>query len=132
MLNGLDRLKAVLGHEPSFHDTEVLGISLSRSYSLLEKKTLLQLTLKYFEPSIEYSDEIHYEFKQKNCFTIKFDFEDVSEVDIDGFNFQNVIDDILVTKLDSGMVQVEIVEIYGVGARFLCGSASVSSIEPIL
>lgn len=65
---------------------------------------------------------------------ITFSFEGVEAVEVEDFNFQNVIDSLRVlpaAELPSAMLRVEVESIYGFGARLLCKAARIQKFSKL-
>ena len=122
------------GAWPSFHDAEVLRVEMGRGPPHAPDTTSLLITVHVWETATEYSDTIHYEFVHKNDSVIVFRFQDIVELALDGFNLQNVIDDLVVVSdgaSEKYPVKVGIESIFGLGGSFRCARAEVVSVHPL-
>jgi hypothetical protein len=123
------------GYWPSFHDAEVYWLKLER----------LQETYKgYCSPNIEF--EIHGwemtsetdskgDFKLQKHHLIHFKFENIFDVEFDGFNHQNALLELEISQepeRESGVTSLKIGldPAYGVGGEFKAYKGSVVNITP--
>lgn len=108
--------------ENIFPDCEVLKVLLDRSeYPRQRDLTLWILTMT------------HRRLTEANAnapswYAVQITFYKIEELDLGGFNEQNVISGLLVKRAQK--LGVWIRDTYGVGMRFLCERAKVLSIEP--
>ena len=66
---------------------------------------------------------------------ITFHFSGVHQVQLEGFNHQNVLSDLNITdirdpQLDVSQYEVHFESIYGMDARFMCHEVAITSVEP--
>ena len=122
-------LTDIYGKWPCFHDAEVLSIKLTRSLGL-EKVCDVKVVVNCFTMETVNEGTAEFETVKTNNYTIEFLFSDVTNLVIDGFNHQNVIDDIEFTDEVRG-IKVEFVPIFGVSSVFTCKRVEVLSANPI-
>lgn len=129
VVKGHEKLTAVYDGWPSFHDSEVLSIHLDREGPAIEMRVHL---FEGFRE--ENSDRISW--RNHTVATLKF--SRVVEVQLDGFNNQNVIFDFAIESVakepgvamwDGPAYRIEIDSSYGVGGSFICRSIEVVSVE---
>ncbi len=89
--------------EVSFHDAEVVSLLLDRAGPTLE----LRVAVVFPEQR-----------------TVRLRFGSITEVELDGFNEQNVLFDLKVTRTDDGLFDVELDSTHGVGGSFRCESVA--------
>jgi hypothetical protein len=83
------------------HDAEVLSVLLDRTGPTLELNVALDPQLSAGPP-------------------LRLVFEEISELELVGFNHQNVLFDVTATKSDDGSWQVRLSSSYGVSGTFRC------------
>lgn len=133
-IDNAEKLIARFGRWPSFHDAEVLRVEMGRGPPHAPDSTSLLITIHVWETATEYSDDIHYEFAHKNDTVVTFHFQDITELALDGFNLQNVIDDLAVVSDGASKkhpLKVEIESIFGLGGSFRCARAEVVSVHAL-
>lgn len=133
-MDNAEKLIERFGRWPSFHDAEVLHVEMGRGPPHAPDSTSLLITVHVWEMATEYSDTIHYEFVHKNDTVVAFRFQDIAELALDGFNLQNVIDDLVVVSdgaSEKYPVKVEIESIFGLGGSFRCVRAEVVSVHAL-
>ena len=62
--------------------------------------------------------------------TVRFD--DVDEVELDGFNHQNVFNCMLIDERVADGLEIILEPIFGLGGKFVCQSAEVVEVAPVL
>ena len=130
MIKGSDALVARLGYWPSFHDSEVVRVILERKPNPSVGCASVDVLVYYAEATVEYEDDIHFEYGTKNELLIGFRFDGVDGVVVGDFNHQNVIDDIVVEPAaGSDLLQVTFESIFGAEVSLKCKVASIVSIE---
>jgi PAS domain-containing protein len=110
------------GRWPSFHDAEVTHVALDRS------DQRLTLRIKVAEISRELDQQGH--FVMANPALVELTFSGVEDVELHGFNQQNVLFDLGFTKLGN-RVRVSIDSVFGLGGEFTCDRAQVVRVEPL-
>lgn len=118
-----DIVEKEYGSWPSFHDAEVMRITLSRG------KEPGDCSKFSADINVYYTEEINKGTPQYEIIRIKdnvltIEFYDVENVSIDGFNHQNVIDDLILKDMGD-LFSVEMKTIYGVNATFCCKEIAV-------
>ena len=117
---------------PSFHDAEVLRITLDRG----ESQSLgpyLQATIHVFEMTSQIDERGRYVLKNHVAVTLRF--SEISELSLEGFHQQNVLQGLYIAdvsdrQLERIKFEVSFEGIFGVTAKFQCNSISVESVEP--
>jgi hypothetical protein len=110
----------------------VINFALSRGATADEKKSeaRLDVQVREYEPRNEGTS--HYELELVKDVIIRFAFAGVEEVQVEDFNFQNVINSLVIhtgAKESGGKIRVEVESIYGFGAAWLCSSAQVAGVS---
>ncbi|CAN5475569.1 hypothetical protein BH10CYA1_BH10CYA1_61820 [soil metagenome] len=112
---GASQLRAAFGGDwPSFHDAEVLTLCLSRENSSWLKLHILKTTNK-----VDSDGNLLHE----NDLIVIFRFERVKDVELSGFNHQNVIAG-LNLKHSEGMIELSLLGCFG-----LCGTISAENVS---
>jgi Immunity protein 50 len=133
-ISGTEEVLAALGRWPSFHDAEVIRFSLSRGSIPEDKKSEAQLDVQVREYEPRYEGTAQYELVLIKNVLIRFLFEGVEGIQVDGFNFQNVINALHVQTHGVGseqQISVEVETIYGFGATWRCRSAKVAGVSQL-
>lgn len=151
-LQNAELLVETIGKFPTFHDAEVLEISLKRSAAEKLSPPRLETTIRIIEIEAQTSEEKSvYIYHQ---FDVQLSFTNIFGVKIENFNHQNVIDDVVVKEVESedfrrfegddrllGVVSDEEINrlklsvkfeyCFGVEAKFLCDSIIVESVVAV-
>ena len=125
-------LTDIFGRFPSFHDAEVLRITLDRGEAQ-PFSPYLEATIHVFEMDPQVDESGGYGLK--NNFAVTFRFDKVVELSLEDFNHQNVLQELIVIdvsdrQLEMVKFQVSFDGIFGVSAKFQCHSISIESVEP--
>ena len=86
-------LEELFGHWPDFHDAELLAVRLDAS----TRPASLELEIEVAEMSSEIDERGSYRDRQR-C-RVVFRFENVLNVRLEGFRYQNVLDAFQITEL---------------------------------
>lgn len=86
-----------------FHDAEVLAVRVDRD-----------------GPTLELDVEVFAQLPEAQLVRLKF--SDVSELEISGFNEQNVLFDLRAERGDDDLYDVRLEASYGLGGSFRCGA----------
>jgi hypothetical protein len=125
-----EALTEVFGRWPSFHDAEIHCIRLDRGTA---GSPSLEADIHVFEMTADVAPDGYYVLKNHTLVTIRFG--GIDQLELDGFNHQNVLlglalRDISARQLDALKWEVQFDSSFGVGARFLCERISVLSAAP--
>ena len=129
---GTEEVLSALGWWPSFHDAEVINFSLSRGATPDAKESEARLDVQVREYEPRHEGTAQYELVLVKNVIIRFAFAGVQDVQVEDFNFQNVIDALHIqTEATQGKLRlrVEVESIYGFGATWLCSSAMVAGVS---
>lgn len=111
------------GKWPSFHDAEIINISLTRN------DQCLKLKIHVFDYSDKVDSTGKYAIKKSGLIT--FCLNGVSDINIDGeFNDQNVIASLDIQAMENHTKKVSISPIFGPGIKAICKDVIVESIQP--
>jgi hypothetical protein len=126
----------VFGRWPGFHDGEVYKVVLDRTRQLSGGRCYpsIDLYVRGWNMTGDITDEGSY--RLKNDSLVHFLFENVSDLELDGLNHQNVISGLDFSLLhntgdDAPMLSVEINHCYGLSGGFKALRASIISVVPI-
>jgi hypothetical protein len=148
-IEGVEKLIEVFGRFPSFHDAEILRIILDRKGNGHFKPTL-EATVRTCQITNELDENRRYILK--NHCLVDFKFSEIAELKLNGFNHQNVINELVIEKItdkhrkiykteneyakewvkqmiESHNFYVELVYSHGINGSFLCKSIEVLSVK---
>jgi hypothetical protein len=127
MILDTQKVTAHFGEWPSFHDSEVVSVQLDRRGSSAPSIELLVLVWLY---TGRVTPTGHYE--QHRHTLVRFRCEGVFASSLEGFNHQNVLNDLHVKKLDghASGVRVTVSSIFGLGGFVECDAVRVMEIIP--
>ncbi|MFZ1699831.1 MAG: Imm50 family immunity protein [Pyrinomonadaceae bacterium] len=131
-IEGVRLLTDIFGRFPSFHDAEVVSLKLDRGNS--ETLATVELSIHVFEMTSEIVEN-HYVLKNHTLVT--FQFEDVVELELEGFNHQNVLQDLSIVdirhrQLERIKFEVTIPGLHGLEGKFMCRSIKLISAVPFI
>lgn len=131
---GTENVLSALGWWPSFHDAEVVHFSLSRGATpgVKTSDAVLDVQVREYEP--RYEGTAQYEMVLVKNIIVRFAFAGVENVQVEDFNFQNVINSLNVQPEDTvagQRIRVEVESIFGFGGTWLCNSAKVASVSSL-
>jgi Immunity protein 50 len=116
-------LTEIFGGFPSFHDSEVLKVSLARGY----RGASLDAAVHVFEMTSEVDEKGKYVLK--NHVQVQFHFAGIDQLELSDFNHQNVLQGLHFKRCETGL-RVVFESIFGMHATFVCEFASIDSVEP--
>jgi hypothetical protein len=116
---GAGELFAWFGFWPTFHDGEVLSLHLDRAGPS-------RLLVHTWERTNELDGRRYYVLRKHVVVT--FILEDIRDSELDGFNHQNVLSDLTLTKDPNGY-KLELGPCYGISGTITAGSVRIE-IEP--
>lgn len=125
----------VFGQWPSFHDGEVHRVVLDRTCRLANGCYYSSIELHIRGWILTSTETGHYQ--QKNDSMVHFRFEQITELELDGLNHQNVLASLNFaitndTKSSQPALFVELVHCYGLSGSFKALKASVVSVLPYI
>lgn len=134
-IHNVHLLTDIFGRFPTFHDSEILRITLDRG----ERGSFgpsLEASIHLFEMTADVDK--NNKFILKNHVVALFIFSQIANLRIDDFNRQNVINELIIIDHPSegkdGNVRFKITfeGIYGIDASFECSSIAVQSVQPFV
>jgi hypothetical protein len=132
---GTEEVMAALGYWPSFHDAEVLAFTMSRGKNPTDYKSEARIEVHVKEYAPRHEGTAQFEMSIVKNVIISFVFTDVESLQVEDFNFQNVINSIRIeqdiSNTAAGKLRVEVESIYGFGATWLCKSAQVAGVSKL-
>jgi hypothetical protein len=128
-VGNIEALALIFGGWPSFHDAEVVSLRLHRGRSD-DESPWLELNVHLFETGPETDADGFFVRRHETLAKIRFD--SVEDVDLSGFNGQNVLFDLKIADppSDGELCEVELQSSYGLGGSFRCGAITVIDVEP--
>jgi hypothetical protein len=126
LIEGHDKVEAAFGGWPSFHDAEVHRIVLERAVPT-GPMPRVEVVIHAWNMT-DQIDENGYRLAHHHL--VSFAFDDVSEVELDGFNHQNVLSDLLLQSVDEGSFRVELAHCFGVSSSFIAKRGRVLAVTP--
>jgi len=125
-ISGSDKLTSLFGYWPSFHDAEVIDITLRRGTP--RSSPTLTATIHAFQMTNEVSSRGQYVCHHHCIVTLHF--IGVKDLELNGFNQQNALMDLAITNISERTgFEVHFKDAFGVQATFLCSSVHVASVE---
>ncbi|SRR6266478_1917961 len=130
---GREKLFAIFGYWPSFHDAEVIWLKLDRRKNDQGLGPTLETQVHAFEMTKEVDEKGFYVLRHHVL--VHFRFQDVVDLSLEGFNHQNTlfgleIFDLTERQLEHIFFQVRFNSSYGMGASFQCHSIEVVEVSP--
>jgi hypothetical protein len=132
LVQGSEKLLAIFGRWPSFHDAEVMEIRLARKPKERGEKrdqgVELSARIRTWDMTNEVDSTGYYVLKKQTL--VKFRFSGVEELKLEGFNHQNVIFGLTIQPKESSdagssKFHVEFDPSFGVDAIFDCSAIEV-------
>ena len=127
LLEGHGSVEAAFGRWPSFHDAEVHRIVLERAVPS-GPMPKVEITVHAWNMTSEVDDSGYYRLTHHHLVDLVFD--EVSELQLDGFNHQNVLSDLVLEPLQGGALRVELEHCFGVSSSFIAKRAWVEAVTP--
>jgi hypothetical protein len=119
---------------PSFHDAEVVRLTLDRS-SVIEGTAgpTMSVDVYVFEAGPDVNPNDTYVLRHETL--VSFRFIEVAQLELGEFNQQNVIWDLSITDiserhLERARYEVRFASSFGMGAAFFCFDAELVSVRP--
>lgn len=132
-VQGADKLVEVFGYWPSFHDSEVVSFKLDRTGRSAGPGPSLDVLVHAFEMTSEVDAKGYY--VQRNHVLVQLRFDEIDDLDMSGFNHQNVLMDIELVDLRDQLLEknrwaVSFNASFGCRAAFQCRNFTVVSVTP--
>jgi hypothetical protein len=133
-LVGHELVTAVYNHWPSFHDAEVISLSLDRSHILFDEIYNPRIDLAVYCMAMVWNGNAE-QFENVKRTLINFEFDEVSDVKIDGFNHQNAIlgmefEELPVGAAGNHSFKIIIDPAGGVACEFIARRGRIASVSP--
>ncbi len=131
---GTDRLVAVLGDWPTFHDAEVISFSVQRALPLQLGYSVGHLAVHVRRYVSRGEGTAQYEMALAKSVLVRFAFSRACDLELSGFNHQNVINSVSVSRLSVDEPEdllVTIESIWGFGGTLRCSAVEVESVEEL-
>jgi hypothetical protein len=130
---GKEKLTSIFGYWPSFHDAEILWLHMDRSRGNGSYGPTLEALVHTWEMTNEVTPEGYY--KLRHHVLVHFRFLDVVAVQLEDFNYQNVLYGLTITNLQEResehvRYQVSFDSSFGLDGSFQCHEIEVVSVEP--
>ena len=138
LVKGSEKLLAIFGRWPSFHDAEVMEIHLSRTPKgpggKRDRRVELLAKIHAWDMTNELDGRGYYVLKNHTLVTLRF--SGVEELKLEGFNHQNVIFGLTIqpredSESGSSKYHVEFDPSFGVDAIFDCSAIEVVDATPM-
>jgi hypothetical protein len=133
-LRGAEHLTAIFGRWPSFHDSEVVRLTLDRAAAIDGAAgPSLTVDVYVFAPGPDVAPNGTYVVRHETLVSLRF--HEVDQLDLWEFNQQNAIFDLSIVdiserQLERAKYEVRFSSSFGMGATFLCFDAEVLSVQP--
>ena len=133
LVEGSHKVEQVFGRWPTFHDAEVLSITLDRKACGTNRGPTIRFTVHAFEMTAEVDARGYY--VRRNHVLVTFALYAAAVVQLQDFGIQNVLSSLHFSRpaqpIESDLtVEVALAGIYGVHATFQCARAEVVAVEP--
>jgi hypothetical protein len=115
---GQELLQWFEGRMPSFHDAEVLALSLDRATACAILK------VHAFEMTSEVDSRGYFVCTRHVVVTFKLSW--ISSIELDGFNHQNALGGLKVSRMDDGEIRLDLEPAYGLGGFILAREVEIS------
>ena len=110
------------GEWPSFHDAEILRLELIR-----DSGVSLRMEVYLFTRSSEVDEHGRFRHEKPSIVTLQFD--GLQDLSLAEFNEQNVLGELVCSRLNDNRLQVELYSLYGLGGQFTCSEAQVLQVR---
>ena len=133
-IEGHEEVLARFGQWPSFHDGEIhrLLLDSTRRDANGRRYPSIEVDLRGWIMTNEVTEQGFYRCEFDSV--VRFLFEHVSSVELDGLNHQNVLSclglELLTPEVGSSQLRVELEHCFGLSGSFVAGKASVVSVTP--
>jgi hypothetical protein len=132
---GAERVTSVFGHWPSFHDAEVVRLSLDRTRrgGGVAECPRVTADVYTFEMTSDVGPDGTYVLRNESL--VSLEFREVVDLMIDDFNCQNALFglrlvDVRERQLERVRFEVHFDAAYGMGASFACYTVEVLDVQP--
>lgn len=123
-----EAVTSLFGYWPSFHDAEVLQISISR-FSAHGGGPSLSADIHVFEMTNQVNSDGYYICHKHSVVTLLF--QGLDELTLDGFNHQNALSELSIAEAEpGGVLRVNFDSAYGLESELTCRAVKVVSVVP--
>jgi hypothetical protein len=129
---GSEMVEEALGYWPTFHDAEVISFSADRALPLTKGYTVARLAVHVRHYETVGEGTAQYEQVLRKSLLVRFVFNGAREFELSGFNHQNVINSITVSRLEANEGEgllVDVESIWGFSGTLRCSSVAVEAVE---
>jgi hypothetical protein len=123
------QVESIYGYWPSFHDAEILSVLLTRNTESSRKYANAVIDLNYWETKAINEGTSALDYVLDKNMVISLEFGELSSSSIEGFNHQNVIDELIIKESANGIV-AEFITIHGAAIAISCKSVAVLGVKP--
>ena len=132
-ISGAEKLVAVFGCWPSFHDAEVIWLKLDRRANDERFSPSLEIQIHAFEATNNVDEHGYYVSQHHVLVWLRF--LNVVELRLDDFNHQNVLFDLRISDFSERQSENIFFEVrfdpsFGMSASFQCGAIEVGDVTP--
>ena len=133
---GSEKLVAILGYWPSFHDAEVISVSAERALPVALGAASVKLVVHVRQYESRGEGTAQYERVLVKSILASFLCKQVSNLELSEFNHQNVINSLLVREEPSGEAAdsplvLTIEPIWGLGGTVRCAVVELSAVQEL-
>lgn len=124
----------IYGHFPTFHDAEIIDISLDRNTTPSEDFPTVSLCFKLhgWEMTSELTESGHYKLVKHHLITFRFD--GVDQVDLRHFNHQNALFGLQINEIkkpsDHALLEVVLESSFGLECSFRAIKGFITEVAP--
>ena len=129
---GAELVTGIFGYWPSFHDAEVVRMSLERSAKYELGPTLLA-DVRTFEMTSDIDAQGRYVLRHHTLVSLRFD--GVQDLELNDFNNQNALSEIAFNEIGSQAFpepsyEIVFAGVHGISASFRCREVMVAGVQP--
>ena len=128
LVSNSSKVESIYGYWPSFHDAEILSINFARGRSTNEKTASVVVDLNYWETKTINEGTSAFDYVLDKDYVISIEFSGLVSSSVSGFNLQNVIDELILTKVSEG-IKAEFISIHGAEINLICNSVAVVGVR---
>jgi hypothetical protein len=134
LLIGESKITDAFGYFPTFHDAEVIWVTLNRNSAPGEEwpTPTLEFLLHGWEMTSEVNKDGFYVLTKH--YLVHFKFSNIDHVNLQHFNHQNAIFELIIAEIekptDHAKLEVEISHAHGLNGTFRAVSGEVLSVTP--
>jgi hypothetical protein len=126
-IKGSEKIISVFGYWPSFHDAEILEVSLHRKF-VGTGSPALTARVHVFEMTNEVSNGGYFVCRYHSIVTLRF--YAIADLVLENFNHQNALSGLDIEEIASGGFSVSFDEAFGMDSSFNCQAIELVDLEP--